>query len=253
MISQKRGAKDNFNIGDLISAPHPHKYIMNDCVLKLENIAKKFGAKDQQVIALHSINLEIQKGEMIALIGPSGSGKTTLLQIAGLLDAPSSGRVFINNIDASKADDKKRTEIRKNNLGFIYQFHHLLPEFSALENVALPLLIQGKSKNEAFTRAKQILELVDLSNRLEHKPAGLSGGQQQRVAIARAIVTKPSLILADEPTGNLDSANSANIFDMLQDLTKNSQIACLLVTHNLDLAKKTARQITIKDGSFLPN
>lgn len=218
--------------------------------LQLINIEKNFTQASTKVAALKNINLTLKKGEIAALIGPSGSGKTTLLQIAGLLDQPDLGQIFINGIDASKADDKTRTEIRKNNLGFIYQFHHLLPEFSALENVALPLLIQGKSRDFAFKEAKEILAKVDLSNRLEHKPAELSGGQQQRVAIARAIIAKPSMILADEPTGNLDSTNSEAIFDLLRSLAKSHEIACLLVTHNLELAKKTDRIISIKDGAI---
>ncbi len=216
--------------------------------LQLINVDKSFAQAVAKVIALHSINLALKKGEIVALTGPSGSGKTTLLQIAGLLDQPDSGQIFINGIDASKADDKARTEIRKNNLGFIYQFHHLLPEFSALENVALPLLIQGKNRDFAFAEAAKILAQVDLTNRLEHKPAELSGGQQQRVAIARAIVAKPSVILADEPTGNLDSVNSEAIFDLLHLLARDHGIACLLVTHNLELAKKTDRIVAIKDG-----
>ncbi len=223
---------------------------MAELALQLSGVNKSFKQGSVEVVALRGINIAVHKGELAALIGPSGSGKTTLLQIAGLLDRPDSGKIIINNIDASKADDATRTAIRKNNLGFIYQFHHLLPEFSTLENVALPLLIQGLKKEIAFEEARKILALVDLSNRLEHKPAELSGGQQQRVAIARAIVTKPSLILADEPTGNLDTNNSSTIFELLHDLTKQHQIACLLVTHNLELAKKTNRIISIRDGAI---
>lgn len=223
---------------------------MAELALQLSEVNKSFKQGSVEVVALRNINIAVHKGELAALIGPSGSGKTTLLQIAGLLDRPDSGQISINNIDASKADDATRTSIRKNNLGFIYQFHHLLPEFSTLENVALPLLIQGLKKEIAFEEARKILALVDLSNRLEHKPAELSGGQQQRVAIARAIVTKPSLILADEPTGNLDTINSSAIFELLHDLTKQHQIACLLVTHNLELAKKTNRIISIRDGAI---
>ncbi len=216
--------------------------------LKLINIEKFFIQAGQKIEAVKDANLEIKKSELVALIGPSGSGKTTLLQIAGLLDTPTSGQVLINEIDASKADDKTRTEIRKNHLGFVYQFHHLLPEFSALENVALPLLIQGKSKKESFAEAEKILKEVGLQDRMNHNPAELSGGQQQRVAIARAVVTKPSMILADEPTGNLDSELSEKIFTLLQSLVKNYEIGCLVVTHNLELAKKADRVISIRDG-----
>lgn len=216
--------------------------------LELIDLTKKFTQGGQDILALNSINLSVKKGEIAALVGPSGSGKTTLLQIAGLLDSPNSGQIFVNSIDASKASDALRTKIRRHNLGFIYQFHHLLPEFSALENVALPLLIQGLDKDSALKEAAKILAEVDLSNRANHKPAELSGGQQQRVAIARAIITKPSLILADEPTGNLDSVNSEKVFELLKNLVKSSGIACLLVTHNIELAKKLDRTITIRDG-----
>jgi lipoprotein-releasing system ATP-binding protein len=217
-------------------------------VLKLLNIEKNFFQADQKIEVLKGINLEIKKGELVALIGPSGSGKTTLLQIAGLLDSATSGQILIGGIDSSKANDKTRTEIRKNHVGFVYQFHNLLPEFSALENVALPLLIQEKSRKEAFEIAEKILTEVGLSNRLNHKPSELSGGQQQRVALARAVVTKPSLILADEPTGNLDSEFAGKIFELLQNLVKTYQIGCLVVTHNMELAKKADRVVSIKDG-----
>lgn len=222
-------------------------------VLNLLNVEKNFFQADQKIEVLKGLNLEIKKGELVALIGPSGSGKTTLLQIAGLLDSSTSGQVIINGIDASKSDDKARTEIRKNHIGFVYQFHHLLPEFSALENVALPLLIQGKSRKEAFALAEKILQEVDLYNRLNHKPAELSGGQQQRVAIARAAVTKPSLILADEPTGNLDSELSEKIFTLLKNLVKSHEIGCLVVTHNMELAKKADRIVGIRDGVITNN
>jgi len=222
-------------------------------VLNLLNVEKNFFQADQKIEVLKGLNLEIKKGELVALIGPSGSGKTTLLQIAGLLDSSTSGQVIINGIDASKSDDKARTEIRKNHIGFVYQFHHLLPEFSAIENVALPLLIQKKSRKEAFALAERILQEVDLSNRLNHKPAELSGGQQQRVAIARAAVTKPSLILADEPTGNLDSELSEKIFTLLKNLVKSHEIGCLVVTHNMELAKKADRIVGIRDGVITNN
>ena len=222
-------------------------------VLNLLNVEKNFFQADQKIEVLKGLNLEIKKGELVALIGPSGSGKTTLLQIAGLLDSSTSGQVIINGIDASKSDDKARTEIRKNHIGFVYQFHHLLPEFSAIENVALPLLIQKKSRKEAFALAEKILQEVDLSNRLNHKPAELSGGQQQRVAIARAAVTKPSLILADEPTGNLDSELSEKIFTLLENLVKSHEIGCLVVTHNMELAKKADRIVGIRDGVITNN
>jgi len=220
-------------------------------ILELKNVSKKFKQGTQDIFALENVNLKIKSGEIAALVGPSGSGKTTLLQIAGLLDQASSGRVLVNNIDVSNANDALRTKTRRENLGFIYQFHHLLPEFSALENVALPLLIKGLKHEEALKMADKLLTEVDLADRKNHKPSELSGGQQQRVAIARAVITKPSLILADEPTGNLDSSNSQKVFDLLQNLVKNHNIACLLVTHNIDLAKKLDRIIKIADGKLL--
>ncbi len=219
-------------------------------VLKLSEVNKIFLQGDQKIAALRDVNLEVKKGELVALIGPSGSGKTTLLQIAGLLDNPTSGKVLVNEIDSSQADDQTRTEIRRNNIGFVYQFHHLLPEFSALENVTLPLLIQGKKRDEAFDLAKKILNEVELSDRINHKPSELSGGQQQRVALARAIVSKPSLILADEPTGNLDSDLAEKIFELLKNLTTTYQIGCLVVTHNMELANKCDRVISIKNGTI---
>lgn len=218
---------------------------MPKTVLKLSNINKFFTQGEQKIEVIKNGNLEIKESELVALIGPSGSGKTTLLQIAGLLDNPNSGVIEINNKKVTQ-DDSSRTEIRKNNIGFIYQFHHLLPEFSALENVALPLLIQGKTKEEAFKKAKEILKEVELEDRINHKPSELSGGQQQRVAIARAIVTNPSLILADEPTGNLDHELSKKIFDLFLKLVKSHNIACLIVTHNKELSKQADRVLEIE-------
>jgi lipoprotein-releasing system ATP-binding protein len=219
--------------------------------LILKNISKSFNQGNQIVQVIKDVNLEIKIGEIVALVGPSGSGKTTLLQISGLLDNPNSGEIFINSKNLSKADDYERTIARKNDLGFVYQFHHLLPEFSALENVAMNLLIKGVGKKEAFTRAKTILEEIGLEHRINHRPSELSGGEQQRVSIARAIVGKPALLLADEPTGNLDSENAVNIFNLLTEFTKQYKMACLVVTHNPELAKKMDRILTIKDASLL--
>lgn len=224
---------------------------MTESALRLVGITKNFSQAAQVFEIIKGADLEIKKGELVALTGPSGSGKTTLLQIAGLLDSSTTGQIFIGNIEASKAGDETRTEIRKNHIGFVYQFHHLLPEFSAVENVALPLLIQGKSNAEALEEAKKILTEVGLEDRINHKPAQLSGGQQQRVALARAVISKPSLILADEPTGNLDSTISEKIFEILCNLVKTYKIGCLMVTHNLELAKKADRIVAIKDGRLL--
>lgn len=218
---------------------------MSENTLKLTNISKSFTQGDQKISVINNFNLEIKKSELVSLVGPSGSGKTTLLQIAGLLDVPTSGEIEVNGIKVKTTDDKVRTKIRKENIGFIYQFHHLLPEFNAVENVAMPLLIQGKSSKESYEMAKHILSEVGLFDRINFKPSQLSGGQQQRVAIARAIVGKPSLILADEPTGNLDTELAHKVFDVLLKLAKNYTISCLIVTHNSELSKKSDRTISI--------
>ncbi len=219
---------------------------MNNLVLK--NINKSFWQDKNQIDVIKNANLEIKKGESVALVGPSGAGKTTFLQSAGLLDNPNSGEILIGDVDAGKADDWARTNLRKNHIGFIYQFHHLLPEFSALENVALPLLIRNVEKKSAFLQAEEILAEIGLKDRLKHLPSQLSGGQQQRVAVARAIIGKPSVLLADEPTGNLDSESADNVFNLIIKFSKQYQISSLIVTHNLELAKKMDRLISIKDG-----
>lgn len=217
-------------------------------ILELEKVTKNFSQAGQKIEIIKNANFAIKSSEFLSLIGPSGSGKTTFLQICGMLDNPSSGSIIINGKNMAKANDEMRTKIRKLNIGFIYQFHHLLPEFSAIENVTLPLLIQGFNANESYKKAQETLNEVELGDRLDFKPSQLSGGQQQRVAIARAIVAKPKLILADEPTGNLDHELSTKIFDLLKNLTKKHNISCLIVTHNLELAKKTDKILEIKNG-----
>ncbi|MDA0902451.1 MAG: ABC transporter ATP-binding protein [Proteobacteria bacterium] len=221
---------------------------MNNSGIILKNITKSFRQGKQSFQVIKKADLNIKSGEIVALAGPSGSGKTTLLQIAGLLDNPNSGEILINNTELSTAKDSIRTDFRKNNLGFIYQFHHLLPEFSAIENIAMPLLIRGVNKKDALAHAEEILKEIGLTDRANHRPSELSGGQQQRVAVGRAIVGKPSVLLADEPTGNLDSENASKVFDLLVSFSKKYNIASLIVTHNLELAKKMDRIITIKDG-----
>jgi lipoprotein-releasing system ATP-binding protein len=216
--------------------------------LKLANISKYFWQGKHKINALQDANLSIKNGQCAAIVGPSGSGKTTFLQIAGLLDAPSEGEIFINGINASSANETTKTHLRRNHIGFIYQSHHLLPEFSALENVAMPLLIQNIDKKTAHQKATEILAEIGLQERLHHLPSQLSGGQQQRVAVARAMVHRPQLLLADEPTGNLDSINANIVFDLILKLARQCQTACLIITHNLDLAKKLDKIYLIKDG-----
>ena len=188
---------------------------MNNIILELRDIKKSFKQGSQKLEVLRGVNLEIMQGEIVALIGPSGSGKSTMLQIAGLLETPTSGRILLNNQDCSKQSDNIRTMLRREYLGFVYQYHNLLPDFSALENVVLPQLIAGKKKSQAEDRAKWLLGKLKLDNRLTHRPAELSGGEQQRVAIARALANTPKLLLADEPTGNLDPRTADLVFDAL--------------------------------------
>lgn len=197
---------------------------------------------------LRGIDLRIAPGEMVALVGPSGAGKSTLLHIAGLLEAPDAGRVIIGGQDCSDLGDHERTLARRQKLGFVYQFHHLLPEFTALENVMLPQMIRGLGQRQARDRSSELLRMVGLSERQGHRPAKLSGGEQQRVAIARAIANVPQLLLADEPTGNLDPDTAALVFEQLRGIAKGAQLAALVATHNLDLAARMDRTLTLRDG-----
>jgi len=201
---------------------------------------------------LKGVNLEIAPGEIVALTGPSGSGKSTLLHIAGLLEQASSGTIRLAGNIISDLGDNARTRLRRDHLGFIYQFHHLLPEFSAEENVMLPVMVAGKIRAEARARARELLCLVGLGERLEHRPGELSGGEQQRVAIARALANEPDLLLADEPTGNLDPATAAQVFQLFIEVIKNTGRAALIVTHNPDLASNIGRTVTLADGSVVP-
>lgn len=197
---------------------------------------------------LRGIDLRIAPGEMVALVGPSGAGKSTLLHIAGLLEAPDAGRVIIGGQDCSDLGDQERTLARRQKLGFVYQFHHLLPEFTALENIMLPQMIRGLGQRQARDRSSELLRMVGLSERQGHRPAKLSGGEQQRVAIARAIANVPQLLLADEPTGNLDPDTAALVFEQLRGIAKGAQLAALVATHNLDLAARMDRTLTLRDG-----
>ncbi len=219
-------------------------------ILQLKNIRKSFLQGKETFDILSDVNLEIKESEIVALIGPSGSGKTTLLQICGLLDKPSEGALKLNGSYCSNISDKEATLHRRNSLGFIYQFHHLLPEFTALENVVIPQMISGISKTQANENAKSILGQLGLGHRLNSIPSELSGGEQQRVAIARALINNPKLILADEPTGNLDPHNSEKVFQILLNEVRSKKVSAIIVTHNLEIAKKTDRILTIRDGKI---
>ncbi len=218
-------------------------------VLRLDGVAKVYNAGTPAAIAvLEDASLALGKGEVVALVAPSGAGKSTLLHIAGLLDAPSSGSVALLGQAAERADDTLRTRLRRDAVGFVYQFHHLLPEFSALENVALPQRAAGVARSEAATQARALLEAVGLGHRLEHRPAELSGGEQQRVAVARALANRPKLLLADEPTGNLDPETSGRVFDMLLELVRSTGLAALIATHNPELAARMDRVLRLDAG-----
>jgi len=206
---------------------------------------------DVRVDVLRDVNLQVQPGERIAIIGASGSGKTTLLQLMGGLDLPAQGTVDIGGTDISKISDEQRGELRNRALGFVYQFHHLLPEFTALENVAMPLLVRRMPVAQARERAESLLKRVGLGSRLEHRPSQLSGGERQRAAVARALVTQPQLVLADEPTGNLDGANAAQVFDLMLELNREVGTALIIVTHATELASRMQRVLTLKDGVLL--
>lgn len=217
-------------------------------ILSLRNVSKSFTQGGQNLEILKGVNFDIKEGEVVALIGPSGSGKSTLLQIAGLLEQPTNGKVLLNGYDCSEYGDKVRTSLRRDFLGFVYQYHNLLPDFNALENVMMPQLIAGKKYSAAQDRAEWLLSKMKLDKRFDHRPAELSGGEQQRVAIARALANTPKLLLADEPTGNLDPRTSDIVFEALMNIIKETGLAALVATHNMELAKAMNRQVSLKDG-----
>ncbi len=221
---------------------------MSEPVLELRSIARHYREGAARLDILMDINLSIYPGETVALLAPSGAGKSTLLHIAGLLERQDGGEVLIKNAPTSRMSDAERTRLRRATVGFIYQFHHLLPEFSALENVALPQMINGLSGNEARLRAQQLLDYLRLGPRASHRPSELSGGEQQRVAIARAVANAPHLLLADEPTGNLDPRTAEHVFGTLLALARSTGLAALIATHNLELAKQMDRRVTLRDG-----
>ena len=222
-------------------------------VLELEDIRKTFFQGRTSLVVLNKANLKIQGGEMVGLIGPSGSGKSTLLQIAGLLETAEEGRGSILGVPMNKLDDNSRTKARGTDIGFVYQYHHLLAEFTALENIVLPQLISGKSKTQANNVANKLLASMQLSDRSTHRPARLSGGEQQRVAVARALANGPRLLLADEPTGNLDHDSAEQVFNLLAELVKKTGVAALIATHNPELAGKMDRVLRLENGILVPD
>lgn len=220
-------------------------------VIDAENINKHFVDGDNKIEVLKNIHLQVATGEMLGIVGASGSGKSTLLHILGGLDKPTSGRLTINNVNVAHLNAKQLGQLRNQTLGFVYQFHHLLPEFSALENVAMPLLIAGESTTVAADKAAAILSKVGLAQRLTHRPAKLSGGERQRAAIARALITQPACVLADEPTGNLDSKTAQAVFELLLELNQTLQASFVIVTHDVQLSQRLQRRITLVDGEVI--
>jgi len=225
---------------------------MSEPVLSLKGVERTYRSGDKVLSVLRGVDLDLYPGQMVGLIGPSGSGKSSLLHAAGLLERPNAGQVVIGGRDCTGLKEAARTAMRLNQIGFVYQFHHLLAEFSALDNVALPQMIAGQSQKAARAHAEVLLSRLGLSERLDHQPAQLSGGEQQRVAIARALANRPRILLADEPTGNLDPTTSAQVFSGLLSLVKDTGVAALIATHNMDLAKPMDRVLMLKDGVLVP-
>jgi lipoprotein-releasing system ATP-binding protein len=219
-------------------------------ILTLSNISRVYRTEGGSLTVLNGASVTLNRGEIVALVAPSGSGKSTLLHLAGLLEKPDGGAVLINGVDAGTQGDKERTAIRLRTIGFVYQFHHLLPEFTALENVAIPQMVAGKTEAEANRRAMDLLGKLNLGPRAHHLPGKLSGGEQQRVAIARALANQPALLLADEPTGNLDVATADVVFSELLRIVRGENVAALIATHNPELARRMDRQITLRDGKL---
>lgn len=226
---------------------------MSDAVLTLSGIEKSYNrGLPGEVTVLRGIDLSVSRGEVVALVAPSGAGKSTLLHIAGLLDTADQGRVEIDGQDMTRLSDNRRTAVRRADVGFVYQSHHLLPEFSALENILLPQLANGTPRGKAETRARELLDRVGIAPRAAHRPAALSGGEQQRVAFCRALANQPKLLLADEPTGNLDPETSDQVFDALMELVRGTGLSAVIATHNMDLAARMDRQIRLDAGRLTP-
>ncbi|MEX0955785.1 MAG: ABC transporter ATP-binding protein [Rhizobiaceae bacterium] len=219
--------------------------------LDLRDVKRHYHQGARTIAVLDGADLAIEAGEMVALVAPSGAGKSTLLHLAGLLEQPDSGEVFIGGRACGRLSDDERTAIRRNQIGFVYQFHHLLPEFTALENIMIPQLVRGLSQADATERARQLLDYMKIGHRADHRPPELSGGEQQRVAIARAVANAPLVLMADEPTGNLDPQTAGYVFDALEALVRQSGLSALIVTHNYELAARMNRRVTIIDGKVV--
>lgn len=217
-------------------------------LLACRQLSKTYQEGDKVTTVLQNISFQLYRGDLTAIVGSSGSGKSTLLHLLGGLDKPSSGEVFLNGAQLSTLSDRQVAQLRNRHLGFVYQFHHLMADFTALENAAMPMLIAGKDRREAYQQAEAMLKAVGLTHRINHRPSALSGGERQRVAIARALVNNPDLVLADEPTGNLDQKTTENIFELIQQLNQEKNIAFLLVTHDLSLAAKLQKKYLMRDG-----
>jgi len=226
---------------------------MNKPHLRLTGVHRHYGEGERLVRVLEAADLTVESGELVALVAPSGAGKSTLLHLCGLLESPQAGEIEIVGQPTSRLGDRARTRLRRSTVGYVYQFHHLLPEFTALENVVMPQLIAGRSPKQAEGRAMELLDLLGVAQRAEHRPAELSGGEQQRIAIARAAANRPRVILADEPTGNLDPETSDRVFGALEELIRNEGAAGLIATHNHDLARRADRIVTLKNGLVVPH
>jgi lipoprotein-releasing system ATP-binding protein len=224
---------------------------MSEVVLDVRGLARTYLTGQGPLQVLRDVDLRVAAGQIVGLLGPSGSGKSSLLHAAGLLERPTAGQILIQGQDCGALSDAARTQIRLSTIGFVYQFHHLLPEFSALDNVALPALIAGKPRKAALARAEDLLGQLGLAGRLGHQPAQLSGGEQQRVAVARALTNSPRLLLADEPTGNLDPATSETVFANLRDLVRATGVAALIATHNMEMTRHLDRVLTLKEGRLV--
>ena len=224
---------------------------MSEASLRLDGIARRYPQGQGTLEVFRDVRMVLRPGELVALVGPSGAGKSSLLHMAGLLEAPSEGEIFIAGAAASQLPDRERTRLRRELIGFVYQAHHLLPEFSALENVIIPQRIAGRSRADASSEAVRLLKAVGLAERMEHRPSQLSGGEQQRVALARALANRPRLLLADEPTGNLDPRTAHSVFEMLVHLVRSEGVAALVATHNPDLAGRMDRSLVLHDGRLV--